>query len=352
MSAKPLRRIKKWLFGLLLLSAGIALMMKFIPRERNLLAQATKVANVSKWWNVTDFSLPLYEWLSDEVLFSHPGPWLFSNTFTFDTRTGKQTPLTKLNAQIRSQQDGDVWVWELSPDRQWLLWTPQLSGKVRAVRLDGLDLRTYELPGNPDPSTTLHWQQDSRHWLAEHYVEKRPYPLPFVSGDIDMPGETQAIPLSEAGRHTIPDTEVRQIQIESQGYVGLLPSGMPLYRIWRQQLPEESQLEEVIADDSGQRLAWIFLCIRQPAYSEWFRRLRPGYSVPTQCRAELWVSRKDGTELHLVGYVVVDELSMSRKGVTLRLTVENEPPVNLRWLPDGKRISFVYKGGIYTVPVD
>jgi hypothetical protein len=51
----------------------------------------------------------------------------------------------------------------------------------------------------------------------------------------------------------------------------------------------------------------------------------------------LYVSRRDGTAMREVGRVAVSPRDRSR-GV-------------LRWTPDGMRLSFVFEGALWTVPV-
>ena len=69
--------------------------------------------------------------------------------------------------------------------------------------------------------------------------------------------------------------------------------------------------------------------------SNLFHRLFPALKTLPQARVSLWVSNLDGSRMKELGYV---------KGIAFI--------PSLRWLPDGKRMSFIYDKALYTVPAD
>ena len=61
---------------------------------------------------------------------------------------------------------------------------------------------------------------------------------------------------------------------------------------------------------------------------------------------EGWFCNFDGSDMKEVGYYNI-------RGSIASPTSSNAPwIINAKWTPDGKRISFVYKDRLMTVPVD
>ncbi len=56
---------------------------------------------------------------------------------------------------------------------------------------------------------------------------------------------------------------------------------------------------------------------------------------------EIWVSQRDGSKLHPIGS---QEVEVNKYGW------DRDHPMQLSWLPDGKRLSYIYQGQFYTVP--
>ena len=73
-------------------------------------------------------------------------------------------------------------------------------------------------------------------------------------------------------------------------------------------------------------------------------------------RASLWVSRIDGSGMHEIGAMPPQMVLQNQGGPSDMETGEHlwGPPVPrlIRWLPDGKHVSFVYKGDLYTVSTE
>src|SRR5687767_9096196 len=130
-------RSRRWIIALLLLTASVVLVVKFLPRERTLLERATKVADVRGWWDKDTWEEDKpYAWLSSDNLLSHEGSPPLYRPFTFDTRTGARTPLTKLHPLVIQGQGFMPYRWELSPNKQWLLWCVGGVNQVFAARWD------------------------------------------------------------------------------------------------------------------------------------------------------------------------------------------------------------------------
>ena len=60
----------------------------------------------------------------------------------------------------------------------------------------------------------------------------------------------------------------------------------------------------------------------------------------------VWVSRIDGSRMHEIGCTPLKMLE------ELGIVDMNDVPEFIEWQPDGKRLSFLLKNTLYTVPAD
>jgi hypothetical protein len=88
----------------------------------------------------------------------------------------------------------------------------------------------------------------------------------------------------------------------------------------------------------GDRIAWVATPIIISANAGWMDKILARINFTRGVPMELWVSRIDGTGMHLVGsepYMTDEDLLC-----------------DLQWLPDGKRITFTFRGSVFAVPAD
>ena len=88
----------------------------------------------------------------------------------------------------------------------------------------------------------------------------------------------------------------------------------------------------------GDRLAWLIIYEIRPYGPAWMQRILTFLGQHKHKVIGLWVSRLDGSHMHEIGH--------------LPYQPDEEIPQQIRWAPGGKRLSFVYKGSLYTVPAD
>jgi hypothetical protein len=75
----------------------------------------------------------------------------------------------------------------------------------------------------------------------------------------------------------------------------------------------------------------------------WMQRIFAFVKFKAFVATELWVSQLDGSQMHKIGHVA--ELLEDDDATDFLLS-------DLQWLPDGKRLSFEYNDGLWTVPAD
>jgi hypothetical protein len=105
---------------------------------------------------------------------------------------------------------------------------------------------------------------------------------------------------------------------------------------------------DVALSPDGQRLAWIFLEARPLPGISALNHTRVSRWLPITASA-LWISNVDGSNMRRIGGIDVDQLVRRQANVTWSTT--NTMLRGLSWCPDGKHVSFVYRGELWSVPV-
>jgi hypothetical protein len=105
-------------------------------------------------------------------------------------------------------------------------------------------------------------------------------------------------------------------------------------------VPPYADVEEIVLSPQGNRLAWktnTWNDLRSALSGMMSGLMGKGQRGSTKSYA-LWVSGLDGSGMRRLGYELVPASDGSLEHV--------------RWLPDGKSVSFVYKNGFYTIPAE
>jgi hypothetical protein len=109
------------------------------------------------------------------------------------------------------------------------------------------------------------------------------------------------------------------------------PEALHRYKIT---LPNGARADEIALSPRGDQLAWklYFLHERPDANGKGGR-----------AADELWISRADGSRMH----------PLASQDVRPRdYEVSEDSLVQLQWRPDGRQLSFVYEGVLYTIPAN
>ena len=106
-------------------------------------------------------------------------------------------------------------------------------------------------------------------------------------------------------------------------------------------MPSYVVLVDLAFSPHGDRIAWVLMQTHPSPASALLHRILPMVKLVPKTVTGLWVSQIDGSNLHEIGHL--DNPSGPNK----------IPPIDyVRWLPDGKKLSFVYRDALYTVPAD
>jgi len=108
----------------------------------------------------------------------------------------------------------------------------------------------------------------------------------------------------------------------------------------RFKLPEGAELYRGEASPSQKSILYYIHASRTPPFLTWLHHIFPHFRTEPTPTEELWVSRSDGQGVREIGHVRV----LADPGHTFL--------GDIRWLPDGRQISFVYRGMLYVAPAE
>ena len=348
-SRKTGRRYGKWLIGLAILLLGITSLVVWMSRSTNLVI-ATKVVPRER------FQVSQYTWLSNKE-------YVYVNEenhriYRYHLQSGVSTELKGLIG-------GKSWAVsvEASPNGKWLLWRKQTpSGKIG----NQLSLQTYLT--DLDHMHTYQkacfsyawWEPDSRHVLSVDYgngsvgwkveifdaFENRiSQTLPvttnafteFNNAFVAAPDRLLELSYLPHNRRLMVQHVNDPLVITEYG----VDKTFPILRKWLVSPPHGTRNAEIKISPTGDRIAWIVDHFYFDPWMTSLHRWMPRSQLTPHWRRELWISRLNGSEMREVEHAPVPD----RNGD--RLIIKD-----LRWLPDGKRVSFSYDSALWTAPVE
>ena len=340
------------------------------PRHNTLLDRARPLADVSDW---SLSGLATYYWLSpQDVLFFYPNPHGQYAAARRNIATGVTTTLTALTGLLQKSK------WNLgygeslmpSPDGKWLLWVSPKSHTYYDYYFASVDGSHYaHWAGRPEAiSWKPLWMPDSRHWILLQDKDDPGTTSRAMIYSIDSPRAYRTIPLSipaiahcsggisESTNIALQDRIQANLVCEdrwagndnrfvlrtvqtAQVLFGAKPGTKDLISI---PIPKEKKIVKALFDPNGLHILWIARSDYMPPYMGWLHRLMPSSQSQQHSWYRFWVSGPDGKNAHEIGQIEIKPdpyLSM-------------DMPFAFSWLPDGKRVSFIYENKLYTVPVD
>jgi hypothetical protein len=355
------RRKVHWLFVLPLAVGFVLISAVGQPQEKPLLRQAVKVIPIRRLCR--DESAPSYTgaycWLSEQealVLRSTKKGFLWLRC---NLKTGRNTPLARLSYLFNKSLSFPAWSVH-SSDGQWLLW----QGDKRVG--DGIHsavYRSYEYASTLDgkrfvrwlwPGGTECWATDNRHWMSfpvfNYWLRNGASPFQVKVYDTEAPSLVKVFPLAK--RNALFDLPDMSEASESFPYILIVPAlgNNPIVRRWGQIDDDKVEIRDVDLSAVTRPVRRYFLRLPMAAFIKsvqfspqadriaWLLIDRKARHVT---KVGLYVCRADGTDMKEIGSLKVNSAPYNLPG-----------PDDLRWLPDGNRLSFIYKRTLWTVPVD
>jgi RNA polymerase sigma factor (sigma-70 family) len=306
------------------------------------------------------FAGDFYGWLSTDALLlalpdkDYPRGKLVRRNLT----TGEETPLPALT-KLYNKADGGC-IPQISPDGQWVLWWDMKIHDVSiyGARLDGSgSFRVPKAKAQWD-NLYLFWLTDSRHFveLALTVSAKGQQFTRALTRSVDKPNVAESLPIPEssplqaaccfAGTDIALAAGDRLVAlpwglrgyggVEPQftiGEAGVGPNGKP-DRTSTVSAPPGSTLRCGAAiSPCSDCIAWLAA-----------KNKKGGGTI-----VSIWVSRLDGSDWRELGWQEAPDPDIGFGDHLGKFMAA--APGGLLWLPDGKTLSFSFKGDLYTIPV-
>ena len=301
------------------------------------MAKAKWVTSIKSWCRSDDQQSDSHLWLSDDKILAFRTDSVGRRyAVKVDTATGSEMPLIALNTRLLRHGHAPSF-WELSPDRKWMLWIDHSLPKTwNVASLDGSKFMSYPHPGvNVDWDMTIaHWTCDSRRW-GELIGDR------LSLYNLKQPKAEKTVFVSEPQNVTI--IFLCGFDVKGEAIAAMDGPGPTFIKFGTtsrfapgHQLPISPgmhYLDDIELAPQGEKVAWICGARKDtPAMMQWLPRvLRPHlWDRPIE---EVWVADLDGTHQHRLGYV---------EGY-------NGDLKDIRWSPDGKRLSFLHQSALYIV---
>ncbi|HLK60380.1 MAG TPA: hypothetical protein VKU00_27715 [Chthonomonadaceae bacterium] len=329
-----------------------------IDPSDDLLAKATRIADTTDWDLHIICGIQSYQdyfWASPEKVFFFKRDEEISRLLCeHNLQTGKERAFRKVS---RMWDDDGFYKQriEISPDGQWVLWSGDFHPEDYSyhgtyyARLDGS--QKFHVADKKGEFIGWRWLPDSRHLLETTGKEDEQtgeYTLSkAVIRTIDGLRITRALSRRQAkvylDNRLVTMVSNHRVIFEDYIHAGADlaqhvleeieadPEPKRLHR-WTITPPKTSEREEMQISPNGRRLAWILF---QPTASQDFHK------------ATLCTSSMDGSHMREIGHLRVPPL-----GSMGEISDFDQYPHRLKWLPDGKQLSFLYKDTLYTLPID
>ena len=336
-------------------AAVLAILAAVVPELRHqpstLLGRAHKVASVGPW----DAKRDNYFWLSSEeaLLITQATRPRFEENLPVTVRrvnvvTGDTAEDVPLEAALhKANVDSVVPNWQLSPDGRWLLGESNSYSRKQswvATSTDGTRqvIRPHQYDQHEEGGVFALWRPDSRSWIQTLEVDNKVHIFSYRLNTPLVADRAQdffffghaLVGFFGAGR-------VLAIRPETGdgGGVGVAdfgdgPASAPA-SFYIPQVPANMDVQEVVLSPDRNRLAWKFTVKPLPLGLK--ATINSGYvrhSSPSM--VGLWISDLNLNHLREIG----------------TLDIRDDHITNLRWMPDGKRLSFMDGDALYTVPAD
>jgi len=364
-----MRRFKWFLFASALAATALAATL-LVRQSPTLVDRADRVTDTYDWdsWNA-------YDWLpnSDLLIYQHPGGYVAKSIVD---GAGHLRPTANRPIQQALKSELGVEFRGIAPNLKSVLLSSGSSRNMLSPLRGAAQESVSEIPHLRE----WRWLADSTGVVSIHVQGRRPIiktyyvnrrrrietvtpdlpaysPLsgfrggslqPHVSGP-GVPGHYAArwpAPLAKLFGVTARNTAILTTWVSGQNTdvdlfeVSLKKNAKPL-RTHTVQIDPGYRVDEVVLSSTANRvLMRLYTSAPESGLHKLLERLGVLRRNQRTARDEIWVSDLNGRNRRLVGSVPVRPHGLG---------YESWVPMELRWLPDGKRISFIYENGLYVI---
>jgi len=350
---RAIKRHWRWALASALVCTVLLLAWATQPSEKDLLARATRVGGVQ-----TNQGLHPYGWISDrELLLFHFHPDGSWSVARFDAVTRREKALPALSALYKkSGGDENIWPPRISPDGKHFLWTNRKS-QIFCSDLEGRMFSYHTQRSERASPSSLCWL-GNEHWALLREDEDDIHLLAVEIHDVRPDHAAQFVRLSPSimlrigtnvgfPRLTLtPDRHLFELLATLSQYTPVrvnefaVASPRVTERTYFLPLPQEPCRPYLIsATQSPANGRVAFALLYQPNPPPWAALLRFLRMRDTpDAFGSLCVGDPTTGKVHEVGRIVDDGF------------MSYGPVGDVRWLPDGKHLSFTHLGALYVVP--
>jgi hypothetical protein len=297
-----------------------------------------------------------YKWIDDHTVLVNSAEGLCQ---TVDTLTGKTTQCIPIANVMKGAEidprNKKVATWSISPDSQWALTSlalsnppPNLHSEWILVKLDGTHVIRY--PVGDENEYGFFWGADSKSWYADLESTDSKYKsglaqyqidpsgkitrLNLVADSTDLPGDGTIHSLPKGQFAAVAATNGNDDEYNGLTILTVSNGATQVVTQYEDLFPQPEMRQECVISPSGTRVAWQ--CLTGLDIAQEISALHNHGQI--QAQGEVYVSDLDGSHL--------------QKLVEAKRTNMTDAPRSLQWTPDGKKISYVYQGCLWTVPAN
>ncbi len=332
-----------------------------LPHEKLLLLQSRKIVAVPGW----DGAYRQLAWSSDTNV------WLEGNEnfsggnislFVYNTRTGIQKPHAVWQKRLQQRQDKYNTFW-ISPDGVWLLCTDYYKAAISATTASGTPSVCWHSAlwdsKNKGPLTRylgwhgIHWFPDSRHWVQSVFNPTNGQASYLAVRDVGSPTTLLHVPIPVACQPLFTAEDYDTVYLSSmllvqEQFPSILYRDASVHvvtvyeadlalatppRKHRITLPAEWQVQQIQLSPQASQLAWV-------VHTRWvlpivllMQRMHIPVNIASTEVTSLYISDLEGQNFREIGHVPTPP--------------EPNQDIKVKWMPEGKQISFVYKNVLY-----
>jgi len=278
---------------------------------------------------------------------------------TIDTLTGTTTQCIPIANVMKGSEidprNKKVATWSISPDAKWALTSlalsnppPNLHSEWILVKLDGTQVIRY--PVGDENEYGFFWGADSKSWytdlesggskyksgLAQYQIAAngKITRLNLVTDSPDIPSDGTIHSLSNGQFTVVAATNGNDDEYNGLTVLSVSNGATQVVTQYEDPFAQPEMRQECVISPSGTRIAWQ--CLIGLDIAQEISALHNHGQI--QAQGEIYVSDLDGS--HMQKLVESKRMNMA------------DAPRCLEWTPDGKKISYVYQGYLWTVPAN
>ncbi len=386
----PKRKIRtRGIVAVLAVVGLVTLGVFFWPRERLLLERGKAITPLlhcdnqgfamSYWW-LSDHELLLSRYKDEPANRNGNGTWTLAR---HDLETHSETELKILSALL-NKTDSDASDILLSPDGKYALWSAYADGfRAHCIALDGSEHKIWQLGKNEYRS--CNWLADSRHWFNARVDPATNRTTSVDVCDREQPAQVTHLPLNALvpdgpdtcfsltsafaldGNRLISNSACHEEDTKKDEIVEVgLDKTVHLLKKTTVAMPSPGIINTALFSPQGDRIAWLLQTTYTPPFAKYLHRFLPMVKLQSRSVASVWVSRRDGTQMHEIGHIDVRNYndpiyyssfmpSGGQSGASALASpniLDTPEELSLRWMPDGKHLSFFLKDRLWKVAAD